>query len=55
MFPGQMSAEQINQFRQMDEAIRAAVDQAKAAGVPQGLVVSVLHAHAHKQTAEMVG
>jgi hypothetical protein len=38
----------------LDSAIARAVDAAKAAGLPQGLVVSLLHGHAHAQTHIMV-
>jgi hypothetical protein len=39
---------------ELDAAIAKAIDAAKAAGLPQGLVVSVLHGHAHAQTHNMV-
>lgn len=39
---------------ELDGAIAKAVDAAKAAGLPQGLVVSLLHGHAHAQTHIMV-
>ncbi|RON43530.1 hypothetical protein BK666_20900 [Pseudomonas frederiksbergensis] len=38
----------------LDSAIAKVVDAAKAAGLPQGLVVSLLHGHAHAQTHIMV-
>ncbi|MFJ7792314.1 hypothetical protein [Pseudomonas sp. NPDC096950] len=38
----------------LDSAIARAVDAAKTAGLPQGLVVSLLHGHAHAQTHQMV-
>jgi hypothetical protein len=38
----------------LDNAIADAVDAAKTAGLPQGLVVSLLHGHAHAQTHQMV-
>ena len=38
----------------LDSAIAKAIDDAKAAGLPQGLVVSILHGHAHAQTHNMV-
>ena len=38
----------------LDTAIAKAIDAAKAAGLPQGLVVSVLHGHAQVQTNIMV-
>ena len=38
----------------LDKAIADSVDVAKAAGLPQGLIVSLLHGHAHAQTHQMV-
>ena len=38
----------------LDNAIANAVSTAKAAGLPQGLVVSLLHGHAQAQTNIMV-
>jgi hypothetical protein len=38
----------------LDSAIVKAIDAAKAAGLPQGLVVSLLHGHAQVQTNIMV-
>ncbi|MDI2590014.1 hypothetical protein POF45_01025 [Pseudomonas sp. 681] len=39
----------------LDGAIAKAVSAAKDAGLPQGLVVSLLHGHAQVQTNVMVG
>lgn len=38
----------------LDSAISKAVDAARAAGLPQGLIVAELHGHAHAQTHIMV-
>ena len=38
----------------LDKSIADAVDAAKAAGLPQGLIVAELHGHAHAQTHQMV-
>ncbi|OIN45992.1 hypothetical protein [Pseudomonas costantinii] len=38
----------------LDSAIIKAIDAAKAAGLPQGLIVAELHGHAHAQTYIMV-
>jgi len=38
----------------LDTTIAKAIDAAKAAGLPQGLVVSILHGHAQVQTNIMV-
>ena len=43
-----------NAVKDLDSAIAKAIDAAKAAGLPQGLVVSILHGHAHAQTHNMV-
>jgi len=40
---------------ELDSAIAKAIDDAKAAGLPQGLVVALLHGQAHGETAKMVG
>jgi hypothetical protein len=39
---------------ELDSAIAKAVDAAKSAGLPQGLVVSLLQGHAQVQTNIMV-
>ncbi|MBV7523437.1 hypothetical protein D3C76_1800190 [compost metagenome] len=38
----------------LDSALAIAIDAAKAVGLPQGLVVSLLHGHAQVQTNIMV-
>lgn len=38
----------------MDAAIVAAINSAKDAGVPQGLIVGLLHSYAHAQTAAIL-
>ncbi|XVJ46816.1 hypothetical protein ACDZ94_20150 [Pseudomonas sp. UBT] len=38
----------------LDSAIAKAVDAAKTAGLPQGLIVGLLHGHAYAQTQQMV-
>lgn len=40
--------------KELDSAIAKAIDAAKSSGLPQGLVVSLLHGHAHSQTHIMV-
>lgn len=45
----------INQaVTELDSAIAKAIDAAKAAGCPQGLIVTLLHGHAHAETHKMV-
>lgn len=39
---------------ELDSAIAKAIDAAKAAGLPQGLVVSLLHRHTQMQTNIMM-
>ncbi|MFL1551099.1 MULTISPECIES: hypothetical protein [Pseudomonas] len=41
-------------FGPKDSAIAKAIDAAKTAGLPQGIIVAVLHGQAHSQTAIMV-
>lgn len=38
----------------LDAALADAIDAAKAAGLPQGLIVGLLHGHAHAETHKMV-
>ena len=38
----------------LDSAIAKAVDAARSAGLPQGIVVAILHGQAHAETARMV-
>lgn len=49
-----VSNELARQVAVMDSAIAQAIDAAKAAGIPQGLVVGILHGHAHAETHKMV-
>ncbi|RMP74168.1 hypothetical protein ALQ20_01299 [Pseudomonas syringae pv. atrofaciens] len=49
-----VSAEISKALIDMDAAIAKAIDSAKAAGLPQGFVVSTLHGHTHAQTHVMV-
>jgi hypothetical protein len=44
----------VKAINEMDESLRKAIDDAKASGMPQGLVVALLHGQAHSQTAIMV-
>ena len=49
-----VSAETTKALTDMDTAIGKAIDAAKAAGLPQGFVVAVLHGHALSQTQAMI-
>ena len=51
---GAMTAEQRRVFEATDAAMVGAITAAKDAGVPQGLIVALLHGHAHQQTAAMM-
>jgi hypothetical protein len=51
---GAMTAEQRRVFEATDAALVATIDAAKNAGVPQGLIVALLHGHAFQQTAAMM-
>ena len=42
-------------IKDLDDALVLAIKAAKAAGLPQGLIVAVLHGHAQSETAKMVG
>jgi hypothetical protein len=52
--PGTFTAENIYAVHTLGSAIRDAINAAKESGAPQGLIVAVVHAFAHKETAEMV-
>lgn len=49
-----MSQDINKSLTELDSAIAKAVDAARAAGLPQGLIVAELHGHAHAQTHIMV-
>ncbi len=51
---GTMTAEQRRVFEETDAAFVTAIGSAKDAGVPQGLIVALLHGHAYQQTAAMM-
>lgn len=38
----------------LDTALIEAIDAAKKAGIPQGLLVAILYGHAHAETHRMV-
>ena len=52
--PEPFSARQAAAFSSFGLAIETTIAAAKDAGVPQGLIVSLLHALAHRETAEML-
>jgi len=44
----------VKAINEMDENLRKAIDDAKAAGMPQGLVVALLYGQTHCETVRMV-
>ncbi len=55
VFPGGVvTREQQDELRALDKAIADAITKTARSGVPQGLIVALLHAHAHAETARMV-
>lgn len=49
-----LSPEIVKAINEMDAGLRNAIDTAKAAGLPQGLIVALLHGQAYSETARMV-
>ena len=55
VFPGGvLSREQVSAFNAFAETIAAAINEVKSADVPQGLIVAILHGHAHQETRRMM-
>ncbi len=53
-FPGGVfSREQVAAFEAFEAAFLSAIADAKGAGVPQGLIVAILHGHATRETLMM--
>ena len=46
--------ENVKAINELDAGLRKAIDMAKAAGLPQGMIVALLHGQAHSETARMV-
>lgn len=51
---GAMTPERWQAFHALEAALLDGLAAAKEAGVAQGLIVALLHGHAHQQTAAMV-
>ncbi|WP_063912508.1 hypothetical protein [Pseudomonas sp. p21] len=49
-----VSMDIVHAVAEFDAALVKAIDFAKAAGLPQGLLVGLLHGHAHAETHKMV-
>lgn len=43
----------VSAINALDATVIKAIDEAKAAGLPQGLIVAILHGHAHAETRRM--
>lgn len=52
--PCAVTAEHLRAHHAFGAALEAAITAAKDVGVPQGLLVAVLHALAHRETARLV-
>lgn len=51
---GVVSREQQELLQENDEIITSCISQLKEAGIPQGLIVAVLHAHTTEETLCML-
>lgn len=51
---GVMTAAMVKAFERFDAEVIDAVNTALMSGVPVGLIVALLHGHAHQQTAAMM-
>lgn len=49
-----VSMDIVNAVAEFDAALVKAIDAAKEAWLPQGLLVGLLHGHAHAETHKMV-
>lgn len=49
-----VSLDIVHAVAEFDAALVKAIDAAKAVGLPQGLLVGLLHGHAHAETHKMV-
>lgn len=49
-----LQAEVASALNALDASLIAAIDEAKKSGLPQGLIVALLHGHAHAETHKMV-
>lgn len=49
-----VSMDIVHAVAEFDAALVKAIDEAKEAGLPQGLLVGLLHGHAHAETHKMV-
>lgn len=49
-----VSMDIVHAVAEFDAALVKAIDAAKAVGLPQGLLIGLLHGHAHAETHKMV-
>lgn len=49
-----VSMDIVHAVAEFDAVLVKAIDRAKEAGLPQGLLVGLLHGHAHAETQKMV-
>ena len=49
-----VSMDIVHAVAELDAALVKAIDTAKEAGLPQGLLARLLHGHAHAETHKMV-
>ncbi|MFJ1573006.1 hypothetical protein ACIOAU_15700 [Pseudomonas sp. NPDC088322] len=49
-----LSPEVVAAVNALDASLIAAVDEAKKSGLPQGMIVALLHGHAHAETHKLV-
>ena len=49
-----VSLDIVHAVAEFDAALVKAIDASKVAGLPQGLLVGLLHGHAHAETHKMV-
>lgn len=49
-----LPANVVSAINALDAAVIKAIGEVKAAGLPQGLIVAILHGHTHAETHRMV-
>lgn len=49
-----LPADVVAAINALDAAMVKALDEAKKSGLPQGMIVAILHGHAHAETHKMV-
>jgi hypothetical protein len=53
-FPDTTLASTERKLANMDKQIASAIEEAKSLRVPQGLIIAILHAHALRETQEIL-